>query len=59
MMPYYNCDDIGQVFIYLKKDDKRICYARLPVTDFYDPDADIKWITMTPDKAIGKVKEIH
>jgi hypothetical protein len=52
-----NCDDIGQVFIYLLHKDKRICYARLPVTDFYDPDSDIRWIEMQPDRAIGVVKE--
>jgi len=59
LLPYVNCDDIGQVFIYLKQGDKRICFSKMPVTDFYDPDADIQWIEMLPDRAIGKVTENH
>ena len=43
--PYPNRDDIGAVFIYLRKKFKlggvkNICYYRGHVKDFFDPDAE-------------------
>ena len=63
--PYPNREDIGAVFIYLRKKFKlggikNICYYRGHVRDFFDPDAEkIQWIQLLPDKAINEVKEPH
>ena len=63
--PYPNREDIGAVFIYLRKKYKlggikNICYYRGHVRDFFDADAEkIQWIQLLPDKAINEVKEPH
>ena len=54
-----NVADIGSVFIYLVIDKKRVCYATYHISEFQDPEAAIKWVELSPDKAIGKVKLAH
>jgi hypothetical protein len=60
-------EDIGSVFIYLirvddgafGKKETRVAYSRLPVSEFKDPNAPIKWIELQADKAIGEIKDDH
>jgi len=63
--PYVNKEDIGSVFIYLRRKfkiggKKNICFFRGHVRDFFDPNpVKIKWIQLNPDKAHNEVKEPH
>ena len=60
--PYINRDDIGAVFIYLRRKFKigglkEICFYRGHVSDFYDPDpVKISWLQLNIDKAHNEVK---
>ena len=58
--PYFPPGEDGKhlpdIFVYLKNDDDRVCFARLNATDCMDPLAKAKWIRFLPDKALGKVK---
>lgn len=64
--PYVNREDIGAVFVYLRRKSKigkkyyNICYYRGHVREFFDPNpTEIKWVQLQPDKAINEVKEPH
>jgi len=63
--PYIDASDIGSAFVYLigkgkLYGEKPICYARLHITDFMDPNPKVhKWIELKPDLAVGEVKEDH
>lgn len=58
--PYINLDDLGSLFIYLKKGDEYICYNRSSVKDWLDPDPkSMAWVQMKPDGAIGEVKDAY
>ena len=61
--PYMSIEDIGTVFVYLNKkfirNTKRICFWKGNITQFTNPNPELKWIEMTPDLAIGEVKEFH
>lgn len=63
--PYINREDIGGVFIYLRRKYKigglkDICYYRGHVREFFDPNpSKIRWVQLNIDKVIGKVKEPH
>ena len=63
--PYVNIDDIGGVFIYLKKKFriggvKNICYYRGHASDFKNATPDgLTWVQLNPDKSINEVKEPH
>jgi hypothetical protein len=48
-VPYYNVADIGTVFVYLKfkgkiGSEKRICFLRLNILDYINPNPEIKWL---------------
>ena len=63
--PYLNVEDIGGVFVYLKKKFKlggvkNICYYRGRAADFLNSTPeDLTWVQLNPDKAINEVKEPH
>ena len=63
--PYINRDDIGTVFVYLRRKFKigglkEICYFRGHVNEFYDPNpTKIRWIQLNIDKAHNEVKQPH
>ena len=63
--PYQNRDDIGSVFVYLRKKFKlggykNICFWRGEARDFFEPNPEkITWVQLEPDKAINEVKEPH
>jgi len=63
--PYVNREDMGSVFVYLRKKFrlggyKNICFYRAHVSEFFDDDPkQIKWVQLQPDKAINEVKEPH
>lgn len=63
--PYTNIEDIGSIFIYLRKKSKlsgwqNICFYRGHVTEFLDLNpTQIKWVQLQPDRAINEVKESH
>ena len=48
--------ELPDVFIYLKKGKKNVCFARLPASDFIARQAEEKWVKLSPDKAINEVK---
>ena len=48
-------DDIPDIFVYLVKGGKKICYKRLDPKQNTDMRAGARWIHLKPDKAIGKV----
>jgi hypothetical protein len=39
--------------------DNAICYASDDIENFMDPNPKLKWYELTPDLAIGKIKEFH
>ena len=63
--PYVNREDIGSVFIYLRRKFKikgllNICYYRGHVNEFFDLNpTKIRWVQLNIDKCIDKVKEPH
>ena len=63
--PYQNRDDIGSVFVYLRKKFKlggykNICFWRGEARDFFEPNPEkITWVQLEPDRAINEVKEPH
>lgn len=48
---------MGKVYVYLMEGEKAICYAKDEISKFMDPDPKMRWYELTPDLAIGKVKE--
>lgn len=63
-LPYHKIDTIDSVYIYLMKKVplsgwKRVCFYRGHVKDFEKPEAEIKWLNMVPDLAIGDVKQAY
>ena len=63
--PYVNIDDIGGIFVYLKKKSKlrgvqNICYYRAHASEFQNEvPEDLTWVQLMPDKSINAVKEPH
>jgi hypothetical protein len=63
--PYCNIEDIGSVFIYLRKKfklggKKNICYYRGHITEFMDLNPEkITWVQLKPDKAINECQNAH
>ena len=63
--PYINAEDIGSVFVYLKKKfklggEKNICFYRGKAHEFFDTNpTGLKWVQLSPDRAINEVKEPH
>jgi len=63
--PYLNMEDIGGIFIYLKKKFKlggvkNICYYRGHAKDFTNETPEnLTWVQLLPDKAVNEVKEPH
>jgi hypothetical protein len=39
--------------------DSPICYWKGDTKDFINPDAELKWVEMTNDLAVGKIKEAN
>lgn len=62
-VPYSSIEDIGTVFVYLNKkfkfSTKRICFWKGNIIQFTNPNPELRWLEMTPDLAIGEVKEFH
>jgi hypothetical protein len=62
-VPYTSIEDIGTVFVYLNKkfkfSTKRICFWKGSIMQFTNPNPELRWLEMTPDLAIGEVKEFH
>jgi hypothetical protein len=58
-MPYRSIKDMGTIYVYLYMksfgNEKRVCYWAGNITDFMNPNPQIKWIEMEPDLAIGTV----
>ena len=47
---------LPDVFVYLRKDDQNICFARLPAENFMKKNAEEIWVKLSPDKAINRIK---
>ena len=45
--------------MYLMSGNNPICFYKGDVKDFLDPNPLLKWVSLTPDLAIGKVSETH
>lgn len=57
---YLDISDIGKVYFYLMDaNDNPICYYKDSIQNYLDPNPKMKWLEMTPDLSIGKVKEHH
>lgn len=58
-MPYRSIKDMETIYVYLYMKsfghEKRVCYWAGNITDFMNPNPQIKWIEMEPDLAIGTV----
>jgi hypothetical protein len=50
---------MGRVYVYLLDGDTPISFTSLDIADFMDPNAPLKWLELSPDLSIGKVKEPH
>jgi hypothetical protein len=48
---------MGRIYIYLLDGDKPICFHAGSVKDFMNPNPDFQWVPLSPDLAIGKVKD--
>ncbi|CAG9316505.1 unnamed protein product [Blepharisma stoltei] len=57
MVPNLAEKDLPDVFIYLVYEDKRICYARIKPSACINKNSQAEWVSLIPDKSIGKVKE--
>lgn len=63
--PYLNIEDVGSVFVYLRKKFKiggvkDICYFRGHAREFTNvTPEDLTWVQLLPDKAISEVKDPH
>ena len=55
--PYTDVYDIGRAYVYLMSGDKAISYFKTDIEEFMNPNPQWKWFELTPDLAIGKVKE--
>lgn len=51
--------NIERVYVYLMDGDNPICYYKGHIEDFMEPDAQIKWVELTNDLSVGKIKESH
>jgi hypothetical protein len=54
---YQHAKDMGKVFVYLMDGEKQVCFAKLDIAEFLEPNAVLKWVELEPDLSIGKVKE--
>jgi hypothetical protein len=50
---------MGRVYVYLLDGDTPISFTSLDIAEFMDPNPQLKWLELSPDLAIGKVKEPH
>ena len=50
---------MGTVFFYLMDGDNAVCYWKGQASDFISPEAQYKWIPLTNDHAVGKVKNSY
>ncbi len=57
--PYASAAEIGRVFVYLMDGDSPICYWKGDTKEFTKPNAEIKWVEMTNDLAVGKIKDAN
>ena len=58
-LPYVDIKDIGKVYVYLMNGKDPICYYVADVENFTNPNPEYQWIELTPDMAMGKVKDAH
>ena len=52
---YASLKQFPDLFIYLCLGNKRVCYKRLKAKDYGDKNAQLEWIQMSNDKAVGLV----
>lgn len=50
---------MGKVYFYLMEGSKPICFAKDDIENWMDPNPKLKWLELSPDLSIGKVKEFH
>ena len=53
--PYTDVKSIQRAYVYLMDGDKAVCFHRLKVSDFTNPNPELEWLPMTNDLAVGKV----
>lgn len=56
---YQDIYDMGRVYVYLMDGDTPISFTSLEISEFMEPNAQLKWLELQPDLAVGKVKEPH
>lgn len=49
-------DELGDVFVYLESDEKKLCFCRLKPSQFADIRSGSKWLNLIPDKSLGILK---
>lgn len=56
-IPNPNTDNVlPDVFIYLKKDKKNICFSRLPAKTFFNVEGKEIWVKLSADRAVNEIK---
>lgn len=58
--PYVDIYDFGKVIIQLVDDKgKPVCYYKESIAKFAKPDADYNWVSLKPDLAVNKCKDVN
>ena len=47
---------LPDVFVYLRRDKKNICFTRIPAKEFFNVESKDRWEKFIPDRAINEVK---
>jgi hypothetical protein len=45
--------DLCDIFLYLVNNESRICFARLPTSDFQNVRGAARWVSLLPDRSLG------
>ena len=52
----YGEKELPEVFVYLCKGGKNICFSRVPASEFCKKNAEEKWLQLSADKAVNEIK---
>lgn len=57
--PYHNLEDMADVFVYLMDGDDPVCYYRCKASEFNKPNAELKWVPLINDLAVGSITKAY
>lgn len=57
--PCQSLEEIDRVYVYLMQDSTPVCFWRGKATEFVNRNPEFRWLPLTNDLAVGKIKDAH